>query len=138
MDYSAPAGAQTPTWPSFLSLTPPRWQSAAAREVARARTIPTARVWRGMALLVGLAVQIVESLLLTRLVMVFLLANPDATFAQMIYGATAPLVAPFQDVFPAALSLLGQPLDATALLAMLVYALSARLLRWLARGIARL
>jgi hypothetical protein len=90
-----------------------------------------------MAFLFGLTVQLVESLLLIRLVMIFLVANPDAGFSQVLYGVTAPLVVPFQGVFSTPASLVGYQLDATALLAMLVYALAARTLMTIVRGVAR-
>jgi hypothetical protein len=90
-----------------------------------------------MALLFGLTVQLVESLLLVRLVMIFLVANPDAVFSQILFGVTAPLVVPFQDVFSTSASLVGYPLDAPALLALLVYALAARTLKAVACGVAR-
>src|SRR5260221_9483723 len=54
----------------------------------------------GVAQLVSLALVIVEGLLIVRIALLLLAANPDAGFSSWIYGFTAPLVAPFQGVFP--------------------------------------
>ncbi|HEX5158756.1 MAG TPA: YggT family protein [Ktedonobacterales bacterium] len=56
--------------------------------------------------------------------------TPNAGFSNLIYTITAPLVAPFQGVFPTPQSH-GSILDLAAVLAIIVYAL----LTW---GIARL
>lgn len=67
---------------------------------------------------------ILEALLGIRFVLRLLAANPDAGFAQFIYGITAPFIAPF-------VGLLGQPtfegsvFEWNALVAILVYALLA-------------
>ena len=67
---------------------------------------------------------VLEALLIIRLVMKLLGANPDAGFSQLIYGITYPFVALFQGVFPNAGGR-GGVLELSTLLALIVYALVA-------------
>jgi len=67
---------------------------------------------------------VLEALLIIRLVMKLLGANPDAGFSQLIYGLTYPFVALFQGVFPNAGGR-GGVLELSTLLALIVYALVA-------------
>ncbi len=92
----------------------------------------------GIAQLVSLATAIIEGVLLVRIVLLFLAANPDAGFSSWIYGLTAPLVAPFQGVFPNVVGSQGNVIDAAAILAMIVYAIAARIVEAIIRGLARL
>jgi uncharacterized protein YggT (Ycf19 family) len=70
---------------------------------------------------------LVEGLIAIRLILKVLGANPNAGFAQFIYGITTPLVAPF-------LGLFGNPayqnsiLELSSIVALIVYALIAWLL----------
>jgi uncharacterized protein YggT (Ycf19 family) len=70
---------------------------------------------------------LVEGLIAIRLILKVLGANPNAGFAQFIYGITTPLVAPF-------LGLFGNPayqnsvLELSSIVALVVYALVAWLL----------
>jgi uncharacterized protein YggT (Ycf19 family) len=93
----------------------------------------------GVAQLVSLALVIVEGLLIVRIALLLLAANPDAGFSSWIYGLTAPLVAPFQGVFPS-IGSGGQSivLDTAAILAMIVYAILARIVEAVLRLFARL
>jgi len=95
------------------------------------------RLLRAIAQLIGLALGVVETLLLIRIILLLLSANPDAPFSNWIYDWTAPLVAPFQGVFPNAAGNQGVILDVGAILAMIVYALLARLLEAALRVLAR-
>lgn len=100
--------------------------------VARTETVTTATTtdWmerRHYALarvtqLIWLVVGIIEVLLGVRFVLKLIGANPDAGFAQLIYGLSAPFMVPFFNLTgnPAAL---GSVIEITALIAMLVYAL---------------
>src|SRR5262249_49984081 len=93
----------------------------------------------GVAQFVSLALALVEGLLIIRIVLLVLAANPDAGFSSWIYGLTAPLVAPFQGVFPAVGSGgQGSVLDTAAILAMIVYAIAARVVEVVLRLFARL
>lgn len=88
--------------------------------------------------LIALALGIVEVLLIVRIVLLLLAANPDATFSSLIFGWTALLVAPFQGVFPNAVGGQGAVIDVAAILAMIVYALLARVAEAAVRIITRL
>lgn len=98
---------------------------------------PRTRTMLGIAHFIALAVAIVEALLLLRIALMLLGANPDAAFTTWIYSWTAPLVAPFQDVFTNAATR-GHVLDAAAILAVIVYALFGALVEGFARWLARL
>jgi uncharacterized protein YggT (Ycf19 family) len=85
-----------------------------------ARRTALYRVWQVIWLIVG----IVEGLIAIRFILRLLGANPDAGFAQLIYGLTAPLVAPFVGLFGTP-RFQGSAFEFTSLVAMLVYALLA-------------
>jgi hypothetical protein len=80
--------------------------------------------------IVWLVLSIVEALLIIRVVLKALGANPAAGFTQLVYGVTAPLALPFQGIFPTPATS-RSVLDLSAVVAIVVYALIA----W---GIARL
>jgi uncharacterized protein YggT (Ycf19 family) len=82
---------------------------------------PSWRGWRASRIVYTIG-GIVEMLILIRLVLEVLAANPDAGFTSFIYTITDPLVAPFQGVFPTPQSH-GNVLDLAAVLAIIVYAL---------------
>lgn len=69
----------------------------------------------------------IEMVLAIRLVLRLFGANAQAGFAQLIYGATAPLVAPFQGLFGTVQSE-GNVLESATLVALIVYALVAWLI----------
>ncbi|MDQ6857527.1 MAG: YggT family protein [Chloroflexota bacterium] len=78
-------------------------------------------------------------LLAIRFVLRLLGANAQAGFAQLIYGVTAPLVAPFQGLFGTVQSD-ASVLESASLVALIVYALVAWLLvklAWLVFGETR-
>jgi YggT family protein len=85
-----------------------------------ARRTALYRMWQVVWLVVGIA----EGLIAIRFVLRLLGANPDAGFAQLIYGITAPLVAPFAGLFGTP-RFEGSAFEFTSLVAMLVYALLA-------------
>ncbi len=89
--------------------------------------------------LIYLVFGVIEALIAIRIVLHALGANPDAGFAQLIYGLTAPLVAPFAGLFgnPQAN---GNVLELQSIVALVVYALVAWLLAklaWLMLGDTR-
>jgi hypothetical protein len=57
-----------------------------------------------------------------RFVLLLLGANPDAAFTRLLYGITAPLVFPFQEVFPDP-QRSGRMFEVASLLAMIIYGL---------------
>ena len=74
--------------------------------------------------LVYIVFGVVEGLILIRFILLLLAANPNAGFSNLIYNITAPLVAPFQGVFPTPVSH-NSVLEVASLLAIIVYALIA-------------
>jgi uncharacterized protein YggT (Ycf19 family) len=76
------------------------------------------------AAIVWLVLGIVEALLIIRVALKALGANPAAGFSQLIYGVTAPLVLPFQGIFPSPATS-RSVLELSALVAIIVYALIA-------------
>jgi uncharacterized protein YggT (Ycf19 family) len=90
---------------------------------------PSWRGWRASQIIYTIG-GIVEALLIIRIVLEALAANPNAGFTSFMYNITNPLVSPFQGVFATPQSH-GSVLDVAAILAIIVYAL----LTW---GVARL
>ena len=82
---------------------------------------------------------LIEGLILVRFVLKALGANPDAGFAAFIYGITAPLVLPFQNLFGTPQAQ-GSVLELNSLVALIVYAVIAWLLAklvWVVMGETR-
>jgi hypothetical protein len=77
---------------------------------------------------------VADGLIAIRFVLKLLAANPEAGFARLIYGVTAPLVAPFVGLLGNPASSAGNQFEVTSLVAIAVYALVA----WLLTRIARL
>jgi YggT family protein len=71
---------------------------------------------------------VIDGLIAIRFLLKLLAANPQAGFAQLIYGVTAPLMSPFVGLLgnPAASN--GSQLEVTSLVAIVVYALVGWLL----------
>lgn len=78
---------------------------------------------QGIYLLFG----VIEAVLAIRFVLRLFGANAQAGFAQLVYGATAPVVAPFQGLFGTVQSE-GSVLESATLVALIVYALVAWLI----------
>ncbi|MDP9264621.1 MAG: YggT family protein [Chloroflexota bacterium] len=81
----------------------------------------------------------IEVLLAIRFVLRLFGANAQAGFAQLIYGVTGPLVAPFQGLF-GTVQAEGSVVESHSLVALVVYALVAWLIvkvAWLAFGETR-
>ena len=81
-----------------------------------------------------LVLAVVDVLIAIRFVLKLLAANPDAGFARLVYGLTAPLVAPFVGLLGNPASSTGNQFEMTSLAAIAVYALVA----WLLTRIVRL
>ena len=100
------------------------------------RRATSIKVTRAIYLIFGL----IEVLLLIRFVLKALGANAEAGFAQLIYGMTAPLVAPFAGLFGTPQAAGGATLELHTLIALVIYALVAWLLAraaWLVFGEGR-
>ena len=83
---------------------------------------------------------LIEALLLIRFVLKALAADAQVGFAQLIYGVTGPLVAPFLGLFGTAQPVVGSALEPYTLLALVVYAAVGWLLArvvWLLVGETR-
>jgi len=83
---------------------------------------------------------LIEALLVIRFVLKALGANAEAGFAQLMYGVTGPLVAPFRGLFDTPQAASGAVLEVHTLIALVIYALVAWLLMraaWLAFGEGR-
>ncbi|HEX6800093.1 MAG TPA: YggT family protein [Ktedonobacterales bacterium] len=91
--------------------------------VQPARPVMVSNGYRA-AQIIYLILGILETLLLIRLVLKLLAANPNAGFTSLIYGITFPFVALFEGVFPTPQSN-GSVLELSTILAMIVYALLA-------------
>ena len=78
------------------------------------------RVSQTLYLLAGIA----EALIITRVALKLLAANPAAGFVRFVYAVSAPLVAPFQGIFPTPVSN-ANVLELSSLVAMAVYGLIA-------------
>ncbi|HEY7092081.1 MAG TPA: YggT family protein [Ktedonobacterales bacterium] len=82
------------------------------------------------ALIIWLILGVVEALLIMRVILKALAANPAAGFVQFVYNASAPLLVPFRGIFPTPASA-GNVLELSALVAIVVYALIAWGIVWL-------
>ncbi len=71
-----------------------------------------------------LVLGVVEALIITRVILKLLAANPEAGFVRFIYNVSAPLVAPFQGIFPTPVTQ-NSVLELSALVAIAVYAVIA-------------
>lgn len=92
------------------------------RDVVRTNTIsPASRV----AQLVYVVFGIVIALIIIRVVLKALAANPGAGFTSFLYSVTNPLVAPFQGIFATPQSGAGSVLELSSIVAIIVYALIA-------------
>jgi len=81
------------------------------------------KIMRAIYLMFGL----IEALLAIRFVLKALGANAEAGFAQLLYGVTGPLVAPFSGLFGTTQAASGAVLEVHTLIALVIYAL----LTWL-------
>lgn len=93
-------------------------QITVERSAARRNTLYRVRqaIW--------LILAFVEGLLAIRFILQLLGANPDAGFAQFVYGFTTPLVAPFVGLFGTP-RFASSAIEFTTLAAMIAYALLA-------------
>ena len=146
MRNTPPAWNDETTWPGTTPpqpqpqpqpVRPPVARSTSPYRPPRNGTLTVSRLSGAIGQLIALALGIVEMLLIVRIVLLLLAANPDATFSSLIFGWTAPLVAPFQGVFPNAVGGQGAVIDVAAILAMVVYALLARVVEAAVRILTR-
>ena len=97
------------------------------------RRATSIKITRAIYLIFGL----IEALLAIRFVLKALGANAEAGFAQLVYGVTEPLVAPFRGLFGTPQAPSGAVLEVHTLIALVIYAVVVWLLvrgAWLAFG----
>lgn len=104
----------------------------------RGRRSRSARLLIDLGLCLRLAFWVAEGLLTVRVLLALLGGNPSAAFSTFIYTSTGPLVEPFGGVFPGVQTLAAQNVDATALFAIVVYFILARLIETALRTLVRL
>ncbi|MCL5666248.1 MAG: YggT family protein [Patescibacteria group bacterium] len=83
---------------------------------------------------VSILLFILEVILILRLVLHLLAADPYNAFVKFIYNVSAPLVAPFQGIFPAVSSnsvTSGSVLEWSTIIAMIIYAIVAFIIEWI-------
>ena len=119
---TAPTPDTTPTQP-IAPIDP------AADEGVFPERYPTrrGRASRRTDRIVYLVLSVLETLLIIRLLLKMLAANPDAAFTSFIYSLTEPFVLPFTGVFPSPATR-GAVLEVSTLLAIIIYALLAWLI----------
>jgi uncharacterized protein YggT (Ycf19 family) len=76
------------------------------------------------AMITYLILGILEALLITRVILKLLAANPGSSFVRFVYNISALLVAPFQGIFPTPATQ-NSVLELSSLVAIAVYALIA-------------
>jgi YGGT family len=91
---------------------------------------PTVSVAERAAMITYLVLGVMEALLITRVILKLLAANPAAGFVRVIYDRSALFVAPFQGIFPTPVTQ-NSVLELSSLVAIAVYA-------FIAWGIVRL
>lgn len=119
----APSSGATPT-------------NAAPRAPQRRKVTGIERAGNKLAQVIGLCADVIFAVLVLRIVLIFLGADPRALFAGIIALLSEPLVTPFNALFPPILVLQGQ-VDLAAVVAILTYALAARILVSLVRLVTR-
>jgi hypothetical protein len=95
----------------------------AERSVVR-RTSPSA-MWANV---IYVVFAVIDGLIAIRFLLKLLAANPEAGFAQLIYGVTAPLMSPFVGLLGTPAASNGSQLEVTSLVAIVIYALVGWLL----------
>jgi uncharacterized protein YggT (Ycf19 family) len=93
-----------------------------APNVRQVRTVPTTR-YRAV-YLVWFVASVIDVIVGLRFLLELLAASPQAPFVSLVYGVSAPLVKPFQGIFPAPAQS-GFFFDSAALVALLIYPLIA-------------
>jgi YGGT family protein len=104
-----------------VQLVQPQQPATSAQPVPRSPGVSLAeRAEQITYLVLGL----VEALIITRVILKLLAANPEAGFVRFIYARSALFVAPFQGIFPAPATQ-SSVLELSSLVAIAVYALIA-------------
>ena len=126
-------GLRFPAGPTSVNVGPPA-PAAAPRMGVGVAPIGPALVVAKVNQILWFVCAVLEILLLLRVVLLLVGANPRAPFAAFIYGVTQPLLWPFLGLLPSPGARGGSVLEMGALVAMLIYFL----LFWLVTQLLRL
>ena len=123
---SAPLQPTAPIRPPALTYQPVERLPSAAQTslqapLQRSSGVPFAE---RAVMITYLVLGIMEALLITRVILKLLAANPEAGFVRVIYDRSALFVAPFQGIFPTPATQ-NSVLELSSLVAIAVYALIA-------------
>jgi YggT family protein len=88
---------------------------------------PGVSVAERAAMITYLILGVVETLIITRVILKLLAANPGSGIVRFVYNVSAPLVAPFQGIFPTPATQ-NSVLELSSLVAIAAYALIAWLI----------
>jgi uncharacterized protein YggT (Ycf19 family) len=117
-----------PVWPVApvhlaqpVASVRPMQPMQAAQPVQRLAEV---RLAERAAQIVYLVLGVVEALIITRVILKLLATNPQAGFVRFVYAVSAPLLAPFQGIFPTPMTQ-NSVLELSALVAIAVYAVIA-------------
>ena len=115
----APVPLEQPV--ASVQLVQPRQPMQPAQPVQRS---PGLSIAERAAMITYLVLGVVEALIITRVILKLLAANPGSSFVRFVYNISAPLVAPFQGIFPTPATQ-NSVLELSSLVAIAVYALIA-------------
>ena len=126
LSNQSPAPPAPPAPPSepLQPTAPIRPPALTYQPVEPIQSRPTVSVAERAAMITYLVLGIVEALLITRVILKLLAANPEAGFVRVIYDRSALFVAPFQGIFPTPATH-NSVLELSSLVAIAVYALIA-------------
>jgi hypothetical protein len=116
---AAPAHLTQPV--ASVQLVQPQLAMQPAQPVQRP---PVVSLAERASMITYLGLGIVEALLITRVILKLLAANPEAGFVRVIYNFSALLLAPFQGIFPTPATQ-NSVLELSSLVAIAVYAVIA-------------
>lgn len=128
-----PSSSGPPSFATSTNATPPTW---APRTPQSRKVTGIERAGNKLAQVIGLCADVAFAVLVLRIALIFLGADPHALFTGIIALLSEPLVAPFNALFPPILVLQGQ-VDLAAFVAILTYMLAARILESLVRLVTR-
>lgn len=100
----------------------PEYREEYRRDVVTTDEVsPASRV----AQLVYVVAGVIIMLIVIRIILKALAANPGAGFTSFLYGVTGPLVAPFQGIFATPQTSTGSVFELSSVVAIIIYALIA-------------
>ncbi len=117
--YQAPS-SPPPTSNYYVDTSAERQPARSATSTSATSTSATYRAAQIVYLLLGIG----EAFMIARVVLKLLAANADVGFVRFVYGVSAPLVAPFQGIFPTPTGN-GSVVEFSSLVAIAVYAVVA-------------